>query len=89
MASLEWGAVTNADGTSFGPIPETSATTTLSLMSTPFLNLPRELRDEIYRHLLSTKNTKQVFEESPRVSPNCITDSTKLIQPSGLFTGTV
>lgn len=37
-------------------------------MSIPFLALPRELRDMIYRYLLSIKYTKDVTEEPARVS---------------------
>ena len=36
--------------------------------SISFLTLPRELRDIIYRHLLSTKYTKHVVYDTPVVS---------------------
>ena len=44
----------------------------------PFLRLPREIRDEIYRFLLSTKYTKHILHEAELVGPTCLsTDSAK------------
>lgn len=36
-------------------------------MSIPFLTLPRELRDVIYRYLLSINYTKHLFGRFPRI----------------------
>ena len=50
------------------PIPQPITITDLVPMTLPFLTLPRELRDIIYRYLLSTKYTKNVFRESKKAS---------------------
>ena len=53
--------------------PKSSIATSIS-----FLNLPRELRDIIYRHLLSTKYTKHVVREPSMVSTLLIFDAARL-----------
>ena len=43
-----------------------------------FLSLPREIRDEIYRFLLSTKYTKRILHEAELVGFTCLSnDSAK------------
>ena len=46
--------------------------------SVSFLSLPRELRDIIYRHLLSTKYTKRVVCGTSIVSTFLIVDTVRL-----------
>lgn len=53
-------------------------------MSIPFLTLPREIRDMIYRYLLSTEYTKQVYREAFVVSTLRSIDAVRLIQCLGL-----
>ena len=67
-----------------GPPPEPPSTMTLVPMSIPFLTLPRELRDIIYRHLLSTKRTKDYSREPSRVSAFNFLRVSKLTADSGL-----
>ena len=60
-----------------------SLTATTSRLATKdysptFLSLPREIRDEIYRFLLSTKYTKHVLHEAEAVGSTCLfNDSVK------------
>ena len=56
-------------------IQSTTATTSrLAAKDHPvsFLNLPREIRDEIYRFLLSTKHTKLTLREAELVGSTCL-----------------
>lgn len=62
MPSSEWEACADAWGVDL-PATMPLVTTPLVPMSIPFLALPRELRDMIYRHLLSTKYTKSGYIE--------------------------
>ena len=46
--------------------------------SLTFLSLPREIRDEIYRFLLSTKYTKHILHKAELVGSTCLSnDSVK------------
>lgn len=56
-----------ATATSSTPSRHSPATTALADKSGPFLRAPREVRDQIYRYLLSTKLTKY-YDFEPRMA---------------------
>lgn len=89
MDLLRWEAISYADDTDLDSPPEPPATMTLIPMSIPFLSLPRELRDMIYRHLLCTKYTKGVSETPSMVCTNRVGHAASLTERQGLNASTI